>query len=221
MRKSLITIIGAGPGVSAGIARHFGGKGFRVVLMARNSASLDQQVMDLHRQGIEAHAIVADVSDEERLSAAFAQMDSEYGPPDVLVYNAGANTICNPSELTDEDLLNDYTVNVLGALRSARQVIPGMTERGTGTILFTGGMLALKPVASRASASMSKAGLRVLALTLFDELAPLGVTVGIVTIGGVVQPGTYFDPDLIAESYWELFSGSKQREILYTQDDSA
>ncbi|MCB2289796.1 SDR family NAD(P)-dependent oxidoreductase [Clostridium sp. CS001] len=90
-------------------------------------------------------------------------------------------------------------------------------ERQKGTILFTGGMLALNPVASRASASISKAGLRNLAFTLADELSPCGITVGTITIGGVVQSGTFFDPDLIAESYWELYTKGDKKEILYKQ----
>ncbi|MEO7586840.1 MAG: SDR family NAD(P)-dependent oxidoreductase [Arachnia sp.] len=133
-----------------------------------------------------------------------------------MVYNAGANTISNPSTLDVDDLMDDFTVNVAGALRCAQAVIPAMTERGSGTILFTGGMLALKPVASRASAAIGKAGLRNLTFTLADEISPLGITVGIVTIGGVVATGGFYDPDLIAESYWRFFTGHEEREVLYT-----
>ncbi|WP_186525979.1 SDR family NAD(P)-dependent oxidoreductase [Leekyejoonella antrihumi] len=215
MSKPVIAIVGAGPGVSAGVARKFGGHGFTVVLLARGRESLDLQVADLRERGVDAHAVTADASVKETLVTAFAQIESEFAAPDVLVYNAGANTISDPSDLAEEDLLADFTVNVAGALVCSRLVIPRMTERGTGCLLFTGGMLALKPVASRASAAISKAGLRNLAFTLADELAPAGIKVGTVTIGGVVSPGTFFDPDLISEAYWDLFNGSDQTEILY------
>ena len=76
-------------------------------------------------------------------------------------------------------------------------------------------MLALNPVASRASASISKAGLRNLTFTLADELSPYDINVATVTIGGVVKAGTFFDPDLIAESYWELFTKKDKKEIIY------
>ncbi|WP_306552458.1 SDR family NAD(P)-dependent oxidoreductase [Lysinibacillus sphaericus] len=151
------------------------------------------------------------------LIAAFNQIKSDYGVPDVLIYNAGANTINNPSILDQQDLLNDFNVNVAGALTSSQQVIPEMIERQKGTILFTGGMLALNPVASRASAAISKAGLRNLTFTLADELSPHGITVGTVTIGGVVKPGTFFDPNRIAEAYWVLFTKHDKKEILYKQ----
>lgn len=215
LSKPVIAIVGAGAGVSAGIARKFGRNGFAVVLLARTRASLDRQVAELEVRGVDAHGLVADASDKGSLAEAFALLEENFGVPEVLVYNAGANTISNPSVLAEEDLISDFTVNVVGALSCSRLVIPQMAERGSGTILFTGGMLGLKPVASRTSASISKAGLRNLAFTLSDELAPLGLKVGTVTIGGVVKPGTFFDPDLIAESYWELFTGARHGEILY------
>ena len=217
LSKPIVAIVGSGPGVSAGIARKFGGNGFVVVLLARTKESLGHQVDELRSQGVEAHGLVADAADKKSLAEAFSQLEADFGVPEVLVYNAGANTISNPSVLADEDLLRDFTINVVGALTSSQLVIPQMTKRGSGTILFTGGMLALNPVASRASASIAKAGLRNLVFTLADELAPLGLKVGTVTIGGAVKPGTFFDPDLIAESFWDLHTGARQGEVVYKQ----
>lgn len=217
MSKPTAVIVGAGPGISAGVARKFGNEGFTVILVARNEESLQLQVSKLQNENIESHGIVADAAVSDTLVSAFDCITSEYGTPDVLIYNAGSNTVSEPSTLDEKGLLSDFTVNVVGALRCAQHVIPGMVERKSGTILFTGGMLALNPVSSRASASISKAGLRNLSFTLADELAAHGINVGTVTVGGVVQPGTYFDPDLIAESYWELFTNGHTKEILYTQ----
>lgn len=221
MSKPLIVIVGAGPGVSAGIAGKFGSNGFEVILLARRQESLDLQVSELKKKSIEAHGIPADASISESIIAAFNQIKTDYGIPEVLIYNAGSNTINNPSVLSRKDLLNDFNVNVAGALISSQQLIPDWMQRKKGTILFTGGMLALNPVASRASASISKAGLRNLTFTLADELAPYGIHVATVTIGGVVKPGTFFDPDLIAESYWELYTKRDKREILYKPSSSS
>lgn len=215
MDKPVAVIVGAGPGVSAGVARMFGAKGFTIALLARTRASLDAQVARLQEQGIEASGFEADVTDAASLRIAFEAIAADMGPTEVLVYNAGANTISEPSLLSTADLVGDFTVNVAGALSAAQLVIPAMIERGSGTILFTGGMLGVNPVSSRASASISKAGLRNLAFTLADELSPKGLTVGIVSIGGVVQAGTHFDPDLIADAYWDLHRGTRQGEIRY------
>jgi hypothetical protein len=79
-----------------------------------------------------------------------------------------------------------------------------MAERGSGTILITGGMP--EPVPAYTSLSLGKAGVRTLAEILDRTYAPAGVHVATVTVAGGVAPGTAFDPDLIAEHYWELHS---------------
>lgn len=216
MSKPIAVIVGSGPGVSAAVARKFGGEGFAIALVARTRSSLDTQVAHLQNAGIEAQGFVADVTEIASLETAFDSIESDLGHPQVLVYNAGAITINEPSQLDPEDLLRDFSVNVVGALACAQLVIPSMLERGSGTILFTGGMLAVNPVSSRASAAIGKAGLRNLAFTLSDELSPEGLTVGTVTIGGIVRAGTHFDPDLIADAYWDLHSGAEHGEIQYT-----
>lgn len=217
MSKSLIVIVGAGPGVSAGIARKFGSNNFKVILIARGKESLDSQVAELEKRSIEAYGIIADATKLDSISEAFDKLKKEHGVPDVLVYNAGANSVNQPSILSQKDLLNDFSVNVAGALATSQQVIPEMSNQKKGTILFTGGMLAINPVVSRASAAISKAGLRNLVFTLSDELSTQGINVGIVTIGGVVKPGTFFDPDRISEAYWELFINPDKREIMYQE----
>lgn len=217
MSKFLMVIVGAGPGVSAGIARKFGSNDFKVILIARRKESLDIQVAELEKENIEAYGITADATESDSISTAFDKLKTEYGVPDVLVYNAGANTINDPSVLNKGDLLSDFNVNVAGALTTSQQVIPEMIEQTKGTILFTGGMLAINPVVSRASAAISKAGLRNLVFTLSDELVSHGINVGTVTIGGVVEAGTFFDPDKIAEAYWELFTNPGKKEIIYKE----
>ena len=65
---------------------------------------------------------------------------------------------------------------------------------------------------------MGKASLRSLCFSLAAELEPAGIHVATITVAGFVQPGTYIDPDLIAEKYCELYSqpvGGWEREIVY------
>ena len=160
MKKPLAVIVGAGPGVSASVAKKFGHNDYRIVLLSRKQESVDALASDLVKLDIEACGMTADATNSESIIAAFDRIKSEYGNPDVLIYNAGANTPVVPTELKVEDLLNDFEVNVAGALVSAQQVIPAMVEGGKGTLLFTGGGLAMNPIPARASASLTKAGLR-------------------------------------------------------------
>jgi NAD(P)-dependent dehydrogenase (short-subunit alcohol dehydrogenase family) len=96
-----------------------------------------------------------------------------------------------------------------------------MRACGTGTILFTGGGLAIDPTGwlPAASLAIGKAGLRSLALTLHQELAPDGIHAGTVTIAGQIQPGTSFDPDSIAAAFWSMHTdppGRFRNEIVFT-----
>lgn len=217
MSKHLIVIVGAGPGVSQSVAKHFGGKGFRVVLLARRQEALDQYVAELTEQDIEAYSLTADAASSESLKEAFASIKASYGVPEVLVYNAAVIKPGSPLSFTSEQLLEDFSINVGGALTSAQQVIPDLIERKRGALLFTGGGLALHPHPAYTSLAIGKAGIRSLAFSLAQELAPHGIFVGTVTISGTVKKDTFYDPDVIAESYWELYEQRTKTEVVFQQ----
>lgn len=217
MSKPLLVIIGAGPGVSAGVARRFGKEGFRIVLAARRAEALETYTKELAEVGIEAYSITADAADPVSLIAAFETIEQKYGEPDVLVYNAAVISMVKPTNLTESQLLDEFKVNVVGALTSAKQVIPGMITRKRGTLLFTGGGLALAPSAAVSSLSIGKAGIRSLTFTLAEELKPHGIYVGTVTIAGYVAKNSYYDPDAIAEQYWLLHTNRNETEFLFSQ----
>ncbi|MDF2962287.1 MAG: short-chain dehydrogenase/reductase, partial [Paenibacillus sp.] len=131
--KPLLVIVGSGPGVSAGIAKKFGSNGFRVVLISRTKPSLERSLEDLRQVLIESYGISADASDPDSLKTAFEQIKNQYGATDVLVYNAAHIVPGDPLSLTEQQLIEDFKVNTVGALTSAQQVIPDMVERRQGT----------------------------------------------------------------------------------------
>lgn len=202
--KPVCTIVGAGPGIGLSVAKRFAKGGFRIALIARRMDKLQEYKTELTRQGADAHIFNGDAGDFESLIQAFNNISSTLGDTHVLVYNAAVRRSSLPSECSPARLLDDFKVNVGGALQSAQLIIPAMKEAKKGTILFTGGGLALEPLPQFASTAIGKAGIRSLAHTLYGELLTQGVHVATVTICGIVKPGTKFDPDLIAEEYWKL-----------------
>ncbi|MUT66460.1 SDR family oxidoreductase [Paenibacillus sp. NEAU-GSW1] len=217
MSKPLIAIVGAGAGVSSAVARKFGANGFRVALVARNTASLEVYANELKEDGIEVFTAAADAADKPSLQEAFRQIRENFGQPDVLLYNAAAISKASPSTLGEQQLIDDFKVNVVGALTSVQQVIPQFIERKEGTIFITGGGFALSPSPDYASLSIGKAGVRSLAYSLAQELKPHHIYVGTVTIGGYVHKDTFYDPDLIAEKYWHLYQNRDETEIVFSQ----
>jgi short-subunit dehydrogenase len=210
-------VVGVGPGIGLAVAKRFAREGYAVGMLARHADRLDALAAEVEREGGRASAIQADAADTVSLGAALDRLRAELGDADVLVYNASSSHGGPPSALRRADLESDFRVCVTAALESVQRVLPPMRVAGRGTILLTGGGLALQPVAAMASLAIGKAGLRALALALADELAPAGIHVATVTVAGFVQPGTALDPDAIAEHYWRLHAqpaGAWEREVV-------
>jgi NAD(P)-dependent dehydrogenase (short-subunit alcohol dehydrogenase family) len=221
-RKELMNpvclIVGAGPGIGQAVAQRFAREGFDIALSARNADRLAELVPGIEKAGARARCYPADAGDAGSLRAMIGRVQQEMGDPDVLVYNAAATHAGRPGVLTPEDLLNDFQVNVVGALVCAQAVAPAMKQRGSGSILLTGGGFAYEPAANYASLSLGKAALRNLAFSLAQELGADGIHVATVTVYGFVQSGTHFDPARIAEAFLELHRqppGHFQTELVY------
>lgn len=209
----LCVIVGAGPGVSMGVARRFQQEGFRIALVSRNQENVEALAEQL---GQDALGFTADASSEQSLVQVFEKIESTLGAPSVMVYNAAAIARDHASEISSERLIESLRINVVGAMICAQQVIPAMKAQGNGTILFTGGGLSLYPSPEYASLSMGKAGIRALTYILGAELAEAGIQVATVTIAGSVQPETHFDPDSIAAYFWRLHAHDRhEREHVY------
>jgi len=216
--RPLCTVVGAGPGVSMAVARRFGSAGHRLALVARKADAVSGLASELGTAGIEARGFAADASHEASLRKAFDDIHASFGPTEVLVYNAFAFHQASPSELSPAKLVDDFLVNVVGALISAQSVIQHMKMLNRGTILFTGGGLALEPEPTASSLAIGKAGIRSLAFSLHKELDPFHIHVATVTICGYVREETKFSPGNISESFFQLHQqpeGQWDRESIF------
>lgn len=198
--KPLCLIIGAGAGVGMANARRFGANGYALVLAARRKDEVERLCRELRDENIEATAQVIDAAKPGEVAATVASMDAL----DVLIYNAAGVSMATPMALPIERLVADLNISVISALAAAQAAAPAMITAGRGTILFTGGGFALRPMAAMASLGIGKAAIRNLAWSLAEELGPKRIRVGTVTILGVVKPGTALDPDAIAAAFWQL-----------------
>ncbi len=109
-----------------------------------------------------------------------------------------ARTRAAPTEVAPQQWVEDFHTNVVGAVVCAQLAAPAMRAQGHGTILFTGGGFAHEPSAPYASLSADKAALRSLTYSLAQELGGHGIHVATVTVYGLLQVGTHFDPQRIA-----------------------
>lgn len=220
MNKLLCLIIGFGPGNGFAIAQAFGALGHPLALLSRNPDRHSALLKELETKKFNFKSYAADAGNESSLKQAVSKATHEMGEVGILIYNAIAPTFIPPTELTHEQLVADFRVNIAGALTATLQVLPEMKKREKGTILFTGGGWAFQPWHVAASPGIGKAGLRNLTFTLAQELTSTGVHVATVTICGEVKPGTHFDPDKIAQAYVTLHQqepGHFETEIIYKE----
>jgi len=201
-------VVGAGPGIGQATARKFLDRGFHVALVARNLDKLEALAEALGHENVSTWT--ADVSDAEQLQAALSGVADGHGHPEVVIYNAFSLTPGRGSLLKKENLELSFRVNVSSAMAFAQLVLPEMKKNSKGTLLFTGGGYALCPEAKLTALSIGKAGLRTLAYCLYDELRPLGIHAGTVTVCGIVKQGTAFDPEKIACAFLELHDQPKE-----------
>ncbi len=214
MSEKILLIVGAGPGISLNTAKKFGKEGFKVALISRSITSLQKYEYELKNDGIAAKGFPGDISSVDSLKTAFNEVIKTYGKIDVLLYNAAAGRTGKPTTLSDDQLVEDFKISVAGALISVKEVIPYMQN---GTILLTGGGLALHPYADYASLAIGKAGIRNLAYSLHQELSPKGIYVGTLTIKGFVQEGTYFSPENIANTFYSMYEIQTETEIIFEE----
>jgi NAD(P)-dependent dehydrogenase (short-subunit alcohol dehydrogenase family) len=216
-RQSGAIVIGAGPGIGLAVARRFAVEGLPVGLIARTAATLDSVATDLAKTGAETAAETADVRDELALRSALDRIVNTLGVPEVLIYNAAVVQWDEFGELTANRHLDAWATNVVGAITAIGHIAPRMADRGSGTVIITGGMPT--PIPEVTSLSLGKAGVRALTELLATRLGPSGIHVATVTVGGAVERGTAFDPEEIAEQYWLLHTQARDewdRELLYT-----
>jgi SDR family mycofactocin-dependent oxidoreductase len=123
---------------------------------------------------------VADVRSSGQLADLVARGEAELGGIDVLVANAGVCGFAPFAELTDEMWDDMIAVNLTGAFKSMRAVVPGMTARGHGRIIATSSMGGRAGTPNLAHYVASKFGVIGLVKTLALEVASAGVTVNAV-----------------------------------------
>lgn len=217
--SKLVTIVGTGDKMGLALARLFGKQGFTIVMISRNAEKLDRFQKQLAEEGIEAYYYIADVTNEAGFRAVFGYIQGSLGNTDVLIYNAAAIHRNNLLETTPALLLEDFRVNVIGAVIAAQEVLPTMLARKEGKIFFTGGGLSLHPNWQYGALGIGKAGIRNAAYALHQQLKAKNIHVATVTICGSINPqDEKYNPTTVAEQFWTLYLQKQEnfeKEIIY------
>jgi NAD(P)-dependent dehydrogenase (short-subunit alcohol dehydrogenase family) len=202
-------IVGAGPGISASVARGLAASGLKVGLAARN---IDKLASLAAETGAERFA--ADATDPAAVAHLFEEADARIGVPDVVLYNASARAHGPIAELDPEAVRKAVEISAFGGFLVVQQAAKRMIPRGNGAILLTGASASVKGYPLSAAFAMGKFALRGLAQSTARELGPKGIHVAHFVIDGGVRsarrpdpnerPDSTLDPDGIAQTYLEV-----------------
>ncbi|KAJ8546142.1 hypothetical protein K7X08_018725 [Anisodus acutangulus] len=230
--RGIAAIVGVGPNLGRYIARKFAHEGYTIAILARDLGRLSRFADEIAREEkAQVFAIRIDCSDLRSVREAFEGVLS-LGFVEVLVYNAYQPVSWNPTSFTDisvEQFEKSIAVSSVGAFHCAQQVLPGMVERGRGTILFSGCSASLNGIAGFSELCCGKFAMRALSQCLGREFQPLGIHVAHVIIHGIVgaprgpmastsqnrllvgeqqeESGGrdgLMDPEALAQTYWHL-----------------
>jgi NAD(P)-dependent dehydrogenase (short-subunit alcohol dehydrogenase family) len=175
-RRALVT--GGARGIGYEIAMALAEAGADVALASRSLDACQSAASQIaEATGRRTAAFAADVTvgaDVERLVAA---IETDFGPLDILVSNAGTNVRGPAEQLTEADWDLVIDTNLKGPFLCARSVGPRMAQRGRGRIINLGSILGVVALAGRAPYASSKAGVINLTRVLALEWAGSGVTV--------------------------------------------
>ncbi len=170
-----VIITGASRGIGEASAEVFAAAGAHVVLLAR---SADAIAGIAGRIGENALAIPCDISDFAALDAAIRKAESAFGPVNVLINNAGAVEPISHLATSDPDAWSKIIdINLKGVYFGMRAVMPGMIERGEGTILTLSSGAAHGPVEAWSHYCSSKAGAAMLTRCADKEAREAGLRI--------------------------------------------
>jgi NAD(P)-dependent dehydrogenase (short-subunit alcohol dehydrogenase family) len=193
-RVALIT--GGGTGIGAAIAERFVAEGAKVCITGRRHEKLEEVVAALPSgSAVACPGSVTDRDDAERMVSAALGLDGCF---DVLVNNAGINSVGAVADLQPGGWRETLEVNLTGPFLMIRAAIPKMIEGGGGSIINIASVGGLRCIPEGAAYCVSKAGLIMLSQQVALDYGPKGIRSNAVCPGWVRTPMSDLEMDELA-----------------------
>ena len=198
-------VTGSTRGIGKSIAEELGKAGAKVVVSSRNADACEATRAELAQKGLTVMAQPCNVGRKEEVSALVAAAIKAWGRIDIMVCNAAVNPYYGPlGGLSDEAFDKVMNSNVKSNLWLANLVIPGMAERGGGSVIMVGSIAGLKANTIIGAYGISKAADHMLVKNLAAEWGPKNVRVNAIAPGLVKTD--------FAKALWEDDKLRKARE---------
>ena len=190
MTRHICVVTGGAGSIGFASAQRLAQQGYAVALLDLESDRLQERAQLLRDLGVPAAGVAVDLTSEESITAALAQVTSELGIPDVLVTSAGGSARERTRAFVDQttEVFDDIlAVNLRSVLLCARALLPGMKRAGWGRIVNIASIVGIKGKQKLGEYAAAKAGIIALSMTLAMESASGGVTVNCVSPGLITR----------------------------------
>jgi len=174
-----VLVTGGNRGIGLAIARSFTAQGDRVAVTHRGSAA---------PAGL--FGVRCDVTDAAQVDSAFAAVEAELGPVQVLVSNAGRTQDALLLRMREDQFTAVLDANLTGAYRVAKRAARAMLRARSGRMVFISSVVGMSGSAGQVNYAASKAGLIGLARSIARELGSRGITANVVSPGFVATDMT-------------------------------
>ena len=188
-RVALVT--GSSRGIGLALARALGNAGAELIVNSRDEQALVAAADALRQEGITVHCRAFDVCDQAAVAHAVDSFESDIGPIDVLVNNAGLQIRGPMLDYDVDDFRRLIEVNLVAAFTVGKTVAGHMAKRGRGKIINVCSVMSEVGRATVAPYTATKGGLKMLTRGMCAEFGPLGIQVN------ALGPG-YFATELTA-----------------------
>ena len=200
-------VTGASSGIGLAVTRMLFDAGCRVGVVGRDERRLRPAV---EGTASERHLVLeCDVRDDDAVRAMVASVEQAWGRVDILINSAGLFKTAALTETTNELWDDMWRTNVSGTFYATRAVLPGMLERGKGTIVMVSSVAAHRNYAGNTAYGASKYAVTGFARALSTEVRRKGVRVVNVMAGPVDTP------------IWDGMDTPMEREEMLTPDEVA
>jgi len=177
-KTALVT--GSTAGIGLEIARTLAVEGAKVFVTGRSQAKLDEAVADIRASGgAKVEGVLADAATADGAAAILKTVPSV----DILVNNLGIYEMKAFADITDEDWLHLFEVNVMSGVRLSRGYFPGMLERNWGRVIFISSESGLAIPGEMVHYGMTKSAQLAVARGMAQQTKGTGVTVNSVLPG--------------------------------------
>lgn len=180
LHGKVAVVTGSSRGIGAAIATLLAANGARVVVHGRDADALESVRASIEASGGEVRAALASLTDFRDVEAMRAQVENQFGPVDVLVANAGGSPV-RPGPLEDiseADWHASVDGNLTATFLTIKSYLPGMKQRGHGSIITMSSAAARRPTAgSPVAYAAAKAGIELLTREVALQAGPHGVRV--------------------------------------------